>query len=330
MPNVRDRLRAKRREKSAIRKKARLKLTKEVEKEYLRMRRMSGGQLSLSSDMEIDDAPEVKQSSDQLSLDDSFLHPGCSGVGQCCIQRFLPVEPSDIWRLLRNEAVRDKWGVKHTMDLFGAKKPLIYDISSNNGMPGCATIRVAAKIKGKDVQVCPFLDVIPYEHGIEGVQLHCILGDDRLTFCKPDPLTRSSRLDGRRHAGWLYTNNSSVCLGCMYRPSKVVNGEMRVEEWLVNNGMEERYMFTDLFLGYMEWVMQNTKSVFQRKLAAILIFDWHRFLSDLSGQLLDEVPWDEPGDPREILMLARAVMEGVIEHDVRGMDNPDDTYSGKS
>jgi hypothetical protein len=43
MPNVRDRLRAKRREKSAIRKKARLKLTKEVEKEYLRMRKMSGG-----------------------------------------------------------------------------------------------------------------------------------------------------------------------------------------------------------------------------------------------------------------------------------------------
>lgn len=330
MPNIRDRLRAKRREKSAIRKKARLKLTKEVEKEYLRMRRTSGGQLSLVPDVEREDASEVKSSSDQLSLDDVFSHPGCNGVGQCCVQRFLPVEPSDIWRILRNEAVREKWGVTHTMDLFGAKKPLIYDISSNNGMPGCATIRVVQKIGGKDVQVCPFLNVVPDEQWIEGVRMDCILGEDRLTFCNSDPITRSSRAEGRRHAGWLYTNNSNVCLGCLYRPSQVVDSETTVEKWLVSRGMEERYMFTDLFLGYMEWVMQSTNSVFQRKLAAILIFDWHRFLSDLSNQSLHEVPWDEPGDPREILMLARAVMEGVIVNDVRGEGEPVDRDSRES
>ena len=304
-----NRLATKRRQRAAAKDKARKKMTREVAREYMAMRRMAGGQLSMPSSPDGEDV--VPGDVPLLSIDDTVKLPVCDGVGECCKDRFLPLDPSDVWRILRNEAVREKWGVEYTMDLFGKGKPLLYDIDASTGVPGCATIRTV--VDGAGYQACPFL-VMSDPDGCEPEgDFVCMLGDDRPTFCKSDPITRHSKSDsGRRHAGWAYVQNDGPCGSCLHCDSRDER-EISVEQFLVSSGMEERYMFTDLFFGYLAWVRKNAFSTFQLKLAAMLVFDWHRFLIDVTGMDKGDVPWEEPGDPREIFLMARGVLEQVMK-----------------
>jgi len=82
--------------------------------------------------------------------------------------------------------------------------------------------------------------------------------------------------------------------------------------------MEERFLQSDMFHSFMGWIRRATKGVdydpmFFWKLAAIVLFDWHRFAIEYLDQPMDEVIKHGPGSPRAVFAGARMMMEGVIE-----------------
>lgn len=293
----------KRKQKKALRDKARKRMTRKMMIQYSKLRRHQGGNVSLPDNLEMEGSGNMEHH----GLDDLVDLPHCEGVGECCKDRFLPVEPSDIWRVLHNDRARAKWNVTHTCDLFGKGKPFIYDVDARAGVPGCAVVRV--EIPGSETQACPFLEL-----DADG-KPECILGTDRLTACKADPICRVSKVDGKRRlSGWRYALNNAPCKGCMQAgPEDQL--DVRVENWLIGQGMEERFLFNDMYSGFVEWLKGLNRSIFHCKMASMLLFNWHEFMIGTQGVPKDKVPWEEPKDPRHIFGSARVILEGIMKMD---------------
>jgi len=265
--------------------------------------------------------PTPIQASKALSLDDTATFAYCDGVGECCKNRPIFVEPSDVFRIMKNTRAREKFNLITTSDLYPKDKepgPLAYYTDKQTHLPFCGVHRVEMQGKdGKVDQVCPF-----FEMGKNGPE--CILGEDRLTQCKADPVCRLSRLNAKRRlCGWDYGLIDQPCLECDQAADDKMREE-KVEDWLISCGMEERLMESDLFHGFIGWLQRLTTSEFHWKFATVLLFDWHRYSIEHLLQPLEEVLEYGPQDVKTVFIAARTMTEAVIARD-RQQEKKDDS-----
>ena len=208
--------------------------------------------------------------------------PVCNGVGDCCKNRALHVEPSDVLRILNNENARSRFGIETTSDLYPrnseeTKAPLSYGIDPKFKIPFCSVRLIDVTEKDGSVEKhCPFM-----EHNDGGDV--CMLGSDRLTQCRSDPLFRMGRQDAdrvsnrNRFAGWNYGFMDQVCSGCHQYSKENTRGNGKVEDWLLACGMESRLLESDMFHGTLGWLKSIITAQEHWMLAAMLLFDWERF-----------------------------------------------------
>jgi hypothetical protein len=255
-----------------------------------------------------------------LVLDDQISIPLCEGVGDCCKDRALYVEPSDVWRIMHNERAREKFGLEITSDLYpeqdtgedkkkdiekGKKYPLAYFVDKKTHLPFCAVVRVEDE---SGSQVCPFLETT--EDGPV-----CVLGEDRLTQCKPDPVLRVARLDKKRRlSGWTYSLIDQPCIGCKSADVEEER-ESTVEEWLMSKGMEDRFIDSDLFHGFLGWMGQHASESFHWYIATRLLFDWDRFMLEDLEQSITDISGKGPDSAGEVFLMARAFVEAILVAD---------------
>ena len=239
-----------------------------------------------------------------LSLDSLTMIAECDGVGACCLNRPLFVEPSDVFRIINNERAKKKFNLSSTIDLYPTDdkvKPMVHFVHKELKIPFCGIRRVP--VEGSEDQACPFLE-------ISGEKMECILGDDRLTQCKADPISRIKRqANNRRLVGWGYGVIDSVCIGC--KSHKGIVKKVKVQDWLVEKGMDNRIVETDMFMGFIEWVKGKATSEHHLGIATLMLFNWHRFLIDALGE--KEAIDKSPTSFQEVLFIARAVMESAIK-----------------
>jgi hypothetical protein len=270
-----------------------------------------------------------------LTLDQEVTFAHCQGVGECCKNRPIYVEPTDIWRIMHNDRAREKFGLEVTMDLYPKADegdpekmipgPLVYQVDKKTHLPFCAVHRVElSKIlppdgikPGVDVndgdQACPFFGFLD-----DGTP-ECILGDDRLTQCASDPICRTGKLDHlRRLSAWEYALMDQQCLGCV-QASEDQERTMKVRDWLVQKDMEDRLAESDLYHGFIGWHRDQMKAFdgkgdheFFWKMATNIMFDWDRFAIEYLEQPKEEVLEHGPSAPKEVYLAARTMMEGII------------------
>jgi hypothetical protein len=242
---------------------------------------------------------------DTLDLDSEISFPLCDGVGDCCKNRAVLIEPSDVFRILKNKRAQEKFGCTVTMDLQGKddSKPLTYWIDSETGLLMCAVRRIEDTETGE--QLCPFLE--------QGDVPTCLLGDDRPTFCKADPVGRQQRTkDKKRLSAWSYALAEDMCVGCA-QASADENRQMRVVDWLNERSMGERYRVTDVFFWFAEWMHVNVKDKTLKELAAMLVFDWHRWVVDQGGLTREQAMVEGPKKPEDVMFAARQILEGIMQ-----------------
>lgn len=250
----------------------------------------------------VEEAPS-KSVEDSFEINDIVNIPDCAGVGDCCKNRVLPVDPSDVFRILNNSEAIKKWDIETTEDLYGVGKPLIYDVDAKSGIPGCATLMVEDVESGN--KACPFLDIVKNE---------CILGDDKLTYCKSAPLTRLFKSNASRHiTGWSYSCDDIVCASCA--SAKDNNKDVVVKDYLVDCGLERRYRFNDSFLAFLSWLSKVANKDDHIRLASLLLFNWHSFYATL----LEMSDFDKKEDfsdytnVNQIIPVARFFLQSFIE-----------------
>jgi hypothetical protein len=239
-----------------------------------------------------------------LSLDSVTMIADCHGVGSCCFNRPLFVEPSDVFRIINNERAKKKFNISSTVDLYPTDekiKPMVYFVHKELKIPFCGIRRVT--VEGSEEQACPFLETT------DG-KMECILGEDRLTQCKADPISRIKRQsNNRRLVGWGYGVIDSVCIGCKNHDGIVK--KVVVRDWLSEKGMIDRAIESDMFMNFIEWVKGKATSEHHLGIATLMLFNWHRFLIDSLGE--KEAIDKSPTSFQEVLFIARAVMESAIK-----------------
>lgn len=320
-----NRQQVKRKQKQAVKEAARKSLQRKANaavRQYMKGRRkVTGGPVP---------QPET---SNRLQLDQEVTFAQCEGVGECCKNRPIYVEPGDVYRIMHNERAREKFGLRVTPDLYPKEAedgkmvpgPLIYQVDKRSFLPFCAVHRVELSkilppdgikprisVSGGD-QACPFLGFL--EDGTP----ECILGDDRLTQCASDPICRTSRVPGlRRLSAWEYAHMDKPCVGCL-QASEDQDRTMIVRDWLVQRGMEDRLAESDQFHGFIDWLRDQMKAFdgqgdheFFWKMAANIMFDWHKFAIDYLEQPIEEVLDHGPESARGVVESARTLMEGII------------------
>jgi len=94
---------------------------------------------------------------------------------------------------------------------------------------------------------------------------------------------------------------------------------MIVRDWLVQRGMEDRLAESDQFHGFIDWLRDQMKAFdgqgdheFFWKMAANIMFDWHKFAIDYLEQPIEEVLDHGPESARGVVESARTLMEGII------------------
>lgn len=97
--------------------------------------------------------------------------PGCNGIGECCKDIVVYLDPFDVWRIFNNTAVRDKYNIGTSRDLYGKSGPLEYWIHPDSGQLRC---NIKATAKGEPCRL--------HESG------QCLLCKDRPTDCLARPL----------------------------------------------------------------------------------------------------------------------------------------------
>lgn len=260
-----------------------------------------------------------------LDLGQHVTFPICDGVGECCKNRPIFVEPSDVYRIIHNERARQVFNLETTMDLYpkdGKRSVLFYFVDKYSSLPNCFIYRVklSSLIEGKSFvpgvevkdedQVCPFF---VFE---ESGKPDCILGKDRLTQCLSDPIYRMNRLnDRRRFSSWEYGLVKEPCIVC-----KQASEEQRTEvvkDWLQKKGLEERYIESDLLHNFIDWLRiqvsgEPSEIDYIWKTAACFLFDWDRFFIDYLKQPKEEVLKHGPTAPRDVYSVASKIMESFL------------------
>jgi hypothetical protein len=233
-----------------------------------------------------------------LSVDDVIEYADCDGVGNCCIDRPLSVEPGDIFRILKNAEVSKAFGIKTTMDLY--RKEILFKLyDEKTGVPVCFVRPVPMTKDENAPRACPF-------YVSKGSERSCMLGDDRLTQCRADPIMRVSELDAAgRICGWKYsTLTNTKCVGCpSSRPNRL--REQSISSWLDVMGMSGdygRYAETGMYILYSNWLKKLDANISIKRMATEFIFNWSA-MGETGG----------PEDVADLIMSARIMTEKLVE-----------------
>ena len=237
-----------------------------------------------------------------LYLDDSIAFANCDGVGACCLDQPLAVEPGDLLRIVKNDAVRMSFGIEKTQDLFAEREDgrplLVHFWDEASRVPACFAVPVLLSEANDSQTACPF-----YQQDGSA----CMLGDDRLTQCKSAPVFRMARLDGNRKIdGWIYRLNDVPCMGCPKDCGKD-RRIMSVKEWMGLSGMdggEGRFAETDLYVACCDWLRRMELSVEYNRMAAEFLFNWNVLIEE------------NPGNAKELITSTRLFLEGIIREKV--------------
>ena len=199
----------------------------------------------------------------------------------------------DVWRIINNDRVKNRFGVKLTGDLYKNGllemwvNPVTYEPSGN--------IRINSKLE-KEKRECPFLD-----NG------SCLLGEDRPTFCYAKPVFRMIRA---------IDSGMDICRAC----SKFSPGEiMSAPGYISKIGARERYNASDIFAGA---IIKLTDLEIQKRgqrkrmmeAALTLLFNWHDFLES-SGLDMDTIK-----SPSELIIGSYEMAKKIEEADMRNME----------
>jgi hypothetical protein len=300
------------------------KIKKQEKRKKIVKQKLMYRQVILQARKMKDQAVPVTQvdTSNDLSLDEDVQFAHCDGVGNCCRNRAIPVEPADVWRILRNKAARERFGVELTADLFnldgetktpnGEEPPLYYWVDPNTNFLMCGVKRIK---RDDGNEYCPFF--VPKDSVAIDAVPTCLLEEDRLTYCKADPMIRCERETSgskRRLERWTYVLDNDPCEMC---PQADPNHrrETTVKAWLHSTNMVDRYRLTDGFFNFVEWAKLNL-SEDQLVIAAMLIFDWHRFFMtsfNVDRATMVKDPGDTPVE--EVLLSAKAILEQIRARD---------------
>lgn len=231
----------------------------------------------------------------------------CDGVGHCCIDTMVPIDPGDVWNIMHSPEVQDTFGVEVTSDL--SKSPeerglIYYWLDPRTGAPR-ASLRQDESEDGK--RRCVMLKEIEEDGEIS---YSCLMGDDRPTVCLANPIGRvGKKNDKGRLAGWGYVVQDDPCAEC---PKGCEQESVVVEDHLKGRGMEERYAITDMFHGFVGWLVREVKPEEIRQLAAMLIFDYDRFPMEAGGLSKEQVFDNRPESVENLLVGAKMIVEGVL------------------
>jgi len=285
----------KRTQKDAIKKKARKLVNRQSMMMANRMRRMARHTESVNMG---DQKPVIE-------LDGEISLPKCDGVGECCKNKIVRINPGDIWKMMHNERMRTEFGVELTVDLFKPPEErgwLHYNLDPRAGIPVC-TIR--RDLQEDDMDHCAFL-VVKDEHYI------CLLGDDRPMACQANPVTRVGKKNAMgRLEGWNYTVMDEPCATCPKNTEEQLT--ITVEEWLQKRDMEERYRIADMYFGFQGWLARDVKAEEMKQLATMLVFDYDRYALDIGGISREEILENRPESPEHVMTNARMVVESIVK-----------------
>ncbi len=242
---------------------------------------------------------------DRYELDDEIEISQCDGVGDCCFNRAVILDPGDVQRILNNKRVQDTFGVEVTADLYrGAEDGrglLRYHLDSKAGVPMCIARR---DFQEDGNETCVFA-----ESGDDNTAV-CMLGDDRPTVCKSNPVHRVAKLNevGRLEA-WQYVVSEQACVACP-KCSKEKQ-TVKVESWMVDHGMEERLSVTDLFHGFNGWLVREIKTEEMKQLACLMIFDFDSYSMEIGGVAKEEAIKNRPPTGQSAIAAAKYAIEGI-------------------
>lgn len=237
--------------------------------------------------------------------EDVVAIPQCSGVGECCANVIVNLDPADVWRIVNNEKVRQRFGVETTMDLT-SKEPgqgiIEYWIDPRVGVSRCK-LRYVKPDQGRIE--CLFL-------GMDEGKPTCLLGEDRPTICMANPIGRVGQRDDKGHlTGWGYILRDDPCKKCKHKEEGAL--QVRISDLLIEREMQKRYEHLDLFYGFQGWMAGNVKVEEMRKLATLICFDWDRFLIEFGGHTVEELRNARPESPEHVIASARVIVDGIMK-----------------
>lgn len=285
-----------RKQKEVVKSKMRKRVNRQTNLAMQRMRQAAMRQKGTSTGEE---GEQLKKH----EIDEKVTMPECDGVGDCCVNHAVILDPADVQRVLYNKAVQNTFGIVTTKDLYqGDQSILHYWIDKKSGVPMC----VARRDQNEDGnEECVFLMTGEKDHRT------CLLGDDKPTPCKVNPLRRVAAKDALgRMDGWRYAVNDTPCQICdKCDPDK--NVQVKLEDYLVESGMEERYKLNDLYHGYAGWLVKNIKPEELRQLAAMIMFDFDSYSMDIGGMSAEEAASLRPAGPESAILSSRSIVENI-------------------
>ena len=303
MKKNKERNRAKQKQKRATKEKARNRINSQIRSMTLQMRRSPG--------------PSMDMKQKYFNLDDEIQFAGCCGVGECCLNRGVPLDPSDVWRIMHNKKVRETFGIELTMDLLKSadeRGVLRYALDQKTGLPYCV-VRRDTKENGREY--CVFLEVA------DGGRGSCMLGEDQPTVCKANPVGRMGVMNSEgRLDGWQYVVSDDPCANCMEFNPEIINSTT-IEDWMVEKGMEERYAYADLWHGFRGWLSRDVQQDELRKLSAMLLFDYDRFAIEVGGDSKEDAIKNRPKSVDNLIVGAKTIIEGILAKDETVEDKGD-------
>lgn len=287
----------KRNQREAIKKAARGQINRAARLSAVRMRKAA--MLTKSLDM-------TEGGPGRMDLESEVSLPRCGGVGACCKNQMVRVNPGDIWRIMHNERVQKMFGIEFTMDLFGREKKgglLHYWLDQRTGLPVCAVRRDIQD--DEETERCVFLEID------KGGKHTCILGEDRPTTCQANPIGRVGKKNEKGELiGWEYILKDDLCQKCTQREEE--NYTITIEDWLDKQGMEERYNLSNMFLGFIGWMAREVKAQEMRELGAMLVFDFDRFPLEIAKISSEETKQNRPEFPEQVMVSARMLLDGIM------------------
>lgn len=246
-----------------------------------------------------------------LGSDSMVAIPDCQGVGECCFGANILVEPSDVLRIVKNQRIRETFGIRTTEDLFvdrNGDRPLLHmqvqQVKNKSLVPICfAVLKKIEDKNGEEVLGCPFFSET------DGVS-DCLLGGDCLSMCVSSPVDRllMPKEKGER-SSFGYAVDDTVCLGCRFRKSHdVIN--YSVSDWVRVCGAELRHKESEQFLGFLSWLSASRSDEESVKIAASVLYDFDRVTRMmLSKESVDDIEAERPKDVVSILKSAKLIVD---------------------
>jgi len=242
-----------------------------------------------------------------VGVDENVILPQCKGVGDCCRNRPLFLEPSDVLRIINNERVKDHFGILLTTDLYTSDPPILsYEFNEQSGLPICFVNWRDEHNRPGENKVCPFFIE---EEGL----VDCLLGNDRLTQCCADPVLRVARVsDKQKIDGWKFELSDTPCITCPNKTS-TDNVSYTVRDWIKACGMDTRYEESDMFLSFINWLKTSGASLLVKINATAMLFNWHRMSMEVFGSSREEAVVQGPKTVVDVFRSAKVVTDHIMK-----------------